>query len=71
MRIIINLSNFDSKSFDPVPPGFYEAEIVDVNEDQASTGTRFLNIEFEILGPVEIGRHVWARCFLTGSHRLI
>ncbi len=65
MLINTNLSDFDPGSFDPIPDGYYHAEIAAVSQEKASTGTEYLNIEFLILGPTHEGRHVWANIFLT------
>jgi hypothetical protein len=69
MIIETKLSGFDPKSFDPIPDGYYEATIVDVSLETASTGTEFLNVELEILGPNQVGRHVWSNLYLTEKAR--
>ena len=69
MKFKTNLSDYDPESFDPVPNGYYDAEIVAVSQERASTGTEYLNIEFVILGPTHEGRHVWANIFLTKKAR--
>jgi len=69
MKFKTNLSDYDPESFDPVPNGYYDAEIVAVSQERASTGTEYLNIEFVILGPTHEGRHVWANVFLTEKAR--
>ncbi len=69
MRISTNLSTYKAPEFESVQPGVYTAEIVDVQPQRASTGTSMLNVEFEIVGPSEKGRHVWAGVFLTDKAR--
>ena len=69
MIVETNLSGFDPKSFNPIPDGYYEAQVVDVSLENASTGTAFLNIEFAILGPTQVDRHVWANLYLTEKAR--
>ena len=69
MLVNTNLSDFDPKSFDPIPDGYYEAEVANVTHEKASTGTAYLNVEFAILGPTHEGRHVWANVFLTEKAR--
>jgi hypothetical protein len=54
-----------TQSFDPIPPGIYQASVFGVFPSKASTGTEYLNIEFEILGPSHQGRHIWANIYLT------
>ena len=69
MIIETNLSTYEPPEFDKVPAGFYEAQIVSASPETASTGTPFLTVEFEILGPTESGRHVWANFYLTEGAR--
>lgn len=65
MKLSVGLSNFDPKSFNPIPEGYYDAKIVAVSQERASTGTEYLNIDTVILAPTHEGRHVWANIFLT------
>ena len=54
---------------DEVPPGTYDAKIVAVTNEMASTGTEFLTIDCELVGPTEVGHHVWGNIFLTQPAR--
>ena len=67
MLIKTNISNNNKapNQFDLISTGFYEAQIFNLDSGQASTGTQFLNVEFEILGPSYKGRHVWTNIYLT------
>jgi hypothetical protein len=67
MLIKTNLSDSNKtlNQFDLIETGFYEAQIFSLDPGHASTGTPFLNVEFEILGPTFQGRHVWANIYLT------
>ena len=69
MFIETGLADFDPKVFDPIPKGYYEAEIIKITQEHASTGTAYLNVEFEILGPTHAGRHMWANIYLTDKAR--
>ena len=69
MIIETNLSSYEPPEFDRVLAGVYEAQIVTASRETASTGTPYLNVEFEIVGPTEVGRHVWANCYLTEGAR--
>ena len=69
MFIDTGLADFDPKVFDPIPKGYYEAEIIKITQEHASTGTAYLNVEFEILGPTHAGRHMWANIYLTDKAR--
>ncbi len=69
MLVNTNLSDFDPRSFDPIPDGYYEAEVFNVTHEKASTGTAYLNAEFVVLGPTHTGRHVWANIYLTENAR--
>ncbi len=53
------------RHFELVPGGVYDATIVAVDPGNASTGTPSLNLELEITGPSQQGRHVWANIYLT------
>ena len=46
-------------------PGNYEAEIVEVVPEQASTGTDFLRVVFKILGPTHEGQEIDCPLYLT------
>ena len=69
MFIDTGLADFDPKVFDPIPKGYYDAEIINITQEHASTGTAYLNVEFEILGPTHEGRHMWANIYLTDKAR--
>ena len=69
MFIETGLADFDPKVFDPIPKGYYDAEIINITQEHASTGTAYLNVEFEILGPTHAGRHMWANIYLTDKAR--
>lgn len=49
-----------SSSFDPLPPGWYEATITEssVNTTKAGTG-QYIKIKYEITGPTHQGRTVY------------
>lgn len=57
----------EAKTFELVPPGIYRAKVFGVIPSKASTGTQYLNVEFEILGPSHEGRHSWGNIYLTGK----
>ena len=59
MQIKTNLSTYEPPEFDQVSAGVYAAQIVSASPETASTGNLYLNVEFEITGPTEVGRHVW------------
>jgi hypothetical protein len=65
IRTGITGSRESSSQFEIISTGLYEAKIFSLELGNASTGTPFLNIEFEILGPDYAGRHVWANLYLT------
>ena len=69
MKINTQLKDFDTKTFEPIPDGYYEAEVVSVTHEKASTGTAYLNVELVILGPTHEGRHLWGKVFLTEPAR--
>ncbi len=69
MKIKTYLGGYETSDFEPIPPGIYEARIVHVSHEEASTGTKFLSVEFEILGSDQAGRHVWGNCYLTENAR--
>lgn len=69
MFIDTGLADFDPKVFDPIPKEYYDAEIIKITQEHASTGTAYLNVEFEILGPTHAGRHMWANIYLTDKAR--
>ena len=47
-------------SFEPVAPGWYEAEIVksEINENKAKTG-KYLKLEFKLIGEEVKNRKIW------------
>jgi hypothetical protein len=70
------LLNFDAtqvepqQSFDAVPPGKYEAIIIDSEMKQTKAGTgEYLQLTFEIVGPSHSGRKVWSRLNLSNPNR--
>jgi hypothetical protein len=65
MKFRTNFGQAGTRTFTPIPQGRYSAEIIDATYETASTRTPFLNLEFLILGPAQIGRHVWTKIFLT------
>lgn len=69
MQIKTNLSTYEPPEFDQVSAGVYAAQIVSASPETASTGNLYLNVEFEITGPTEVGRHVWANFYLTEKAR--
>ena len=69
MIVDTKLGSYEPPDSREVPAGLYEAQILGVRHEMASTGTLFLNVEFEILGPTESGRHVWANFYLTEAAR--
>jgi hypothetical protein len=67
MRLKTNFKN-DGQSgtgFGLIPEGVYDAKVFGMDPVQASTGTEGLNIEFEIIGPIQTGRHVWGNLYFT------
>jgi hypothetical protein len=67
MRFSTNLRNLKSKTFEPIPPGKYEAEIVDATSEESANHKRFLKLDFVIVGPAYQGRHLWTKLFMTDA----
>ena len=67
MRFSTNLRNLKSKTFEPIPPGKYEAEIVDATSEESANRKRFLNLDFVVIGPACRGRHLWTKLFMTDA----
>lgn len=66
MKIPIRFSESAKRTFNPVPPRWYNVEISDAVLDQAITGTEFLNVEFKIFDPVDYeNRRIWTNFYLT------
>jgi hypothetical protein len=67
MKIKTNYSssNKSENPFDLIAPGIYDAKVFGTDYSEASTGTPCLNVEFEILGPANEGRHIWSNIYLT------
>jgi hypothetical protein len=67
MKIRTNFKSSDpsENSYKPIPPGVYDARIFGMDYGQASTGTACLNVEYEILGPTNEGRHIWNNLYFT------
>lgn len=55
------LDQVEDRSYDPIPEGWYTAEIkaVDIKDTKDGTGKR-MNIEFSVTGPEYVGRRVFA-----------
>jgi len=51
--------------FEPLDDGWYEAEIVRANPAEASTGTSYLDLELQVIGPRHEGRHLWDQLYMT------
>ena len=65
IKIYFKSSDDSGTSFEPIPPGIYEAKVFGMDYGQANTGTHCQNIEFENLGPTHEGRHMWPNLYLT------
>lgn len=78
---MVNLGNFDAnqheprKALDPLPAGWYAAQIVDSDVVKTKDGTgQYLTLEFELLEqyhPEHKGRRVWERLNLWHSKQQV
>lgn len=50
----------EADDFSPIPPGWYDAEIVDIEERDTRAGDGcYLNVRFDVTGPTNAGRVIF------------
>lgn len=54
--------------FDPLPPGSYEAILIDASLTESSTGTVGLNCQFEVTKGDHEGRYLFHTFWVTGKN---
>lgn len=58
-----------AQSFDPIPPGWYTAQITDSSMQQTKAGNgEYLKLEFTLMGGDQDGRKVWTNLNLDNPN---
>lgn len=65
----VNLDDVESNSYDPVPAGWYTANITDAKVKTTSKGGTMIAMRFDIVGPSQQGRVVFTNINIINDNK--
>lgn len=66
---INSLPTGNTGSYDPLPPGFYNASITEVTLETAKSGGKYFKVRYDITGPTHAGRVVFGNINVKNANQ--